>query len=301
MAGGIDWFRWHHGSVTDPKFGLVARRAGARLSDVLAVWAFILEQASASDDRGFFGDVDCEAIDCLFGLDDGQTSEILAQMGARGLIEDQRISAWERRQPKREDETANDRKRRQREREHELKMSASRVTDAESRNVTQCHADVTPGHARGEERREEEKYSLRHTQSNSPDVLRASSVSGQICQAMKQEGISDVNPGHTDLLLLIEAGATMDEFVAAARSAAKKRKGFAYAIGTLKGMRQDAAKSAEGMPKGVLPSARASPSRADLASQTAALMTGAIPFPASTPQPLEIVEVIDEQQPRLAS
>lgn len=37
MAGGIEWFRWHHGSVTDPKFQLVARRSGARLSDVLAV------------------------------------------------------------------------------------------------------------------------------------------------------------------------------------------------------------------------------------------------------------------------
>ena len=24
MAGCIDWFRWHHGSVTDPKFKLIA-------------------------------------------------------------------------------------------------------------------------------------------------------------------------------------------------------------------------------------------------------------------------------------
>ncbi len=47
MAGGIDWFRWHHGSVTDPKFQLVAHRAGVRLGDVMVVWAFVLENASA--------------------------------------------------------------------------------------------------------------------------------------------------------------------------------------------------------------------------------------------------------------
>ena len=34
MAGGIDWLRWHHGSTTDPKFALVAKRAGVRTGDV---------------------------------------------------------------------------------------------------------------------------------------------------------------------------------------------------------------------------------------------------------------------------
>ena len=86
MAGGIDWFRWHHGSVTDPKFQLVARKAGARLSDVLAIWAYVLEHASAADVRGEFGDLDHEAIDCLFGFDDGLTEAVLDQMTVRGLV-----------------------------------------------------------------------------------------------------------------------------------------------------------------------------------------------------------------------
>ena len=62
MANGIDWFRWHHGSVNDPKFGLVAMKADARVGDVIAVWALVLEQASANTDRGAFGDIDHE--DC---------------------------------------------------------------------------------------------------------------------------------------------------------------------------------------------------------------------------------------------
>jgi len=51
MAG-MDWFRWHHGSVTDPKFQLVARKTKSRVADVIAVWAFILETASQSNEQG---------------------------------------------------------------------------------------------------------------------------------------------------------------------------------------------------------------------------------------------------------
>ena len=156
MAGGIDWFRWHHGSVTDPKFGLVAKKAGCRVGDVIAVWAFLLEAASSSHERGHIGQPDFEAMDHLFGLEDGQSLVIFNQMGLRGLVADGRISNWEKRQPKREDDTAAERKRRQREREHEM-MVAGVVTDELSRNVTQCHTEVTLCHDREEESREEKK------------------------------------------------------------------------------------------------------------------------------------------------
>ena len=146
MSGSMQWFRWHHGSVTDPKFNLVARRAGATLPEVLAVWAFLLETASASAERGHYGEIDCEAVDCLFSMDEGKTEAIVAQMQQRGLIEGGSVSNWDKRQPKREDDTANERKRRQREREHELRMAAS-VTSEPTRNDTQSHADVTPRHA----------------------------------------------------------------------------------------------------------------------------------------------------------
>ena len=85
MAGGIDWFRWHHGSVTDPKFQLVARKSKQALAPVIAVWAFVLEQASASEDRGAFGSIDCEAIDCLLGLDDGATAETCFEHARRDM------------------------------------------------------------------------------------------------------------------------------------------------------------------------------------------------------------------------
>ena len=154
MAGGIDWFRWHHGSVTDPKFQLVAKRAGASLPDVLAVWAYLLEGASAATERGHIGGIDCEAVDCLFGFDDGVTALILDRMRARELIGDGVVLSWEKRQPKREreDDNAAERKRRQRE------------TDAAiQNNVTPCHATSHQETPREEKRREEEKKEHTHT------------------------------------------------------------------------------------------------------------------------------------------
>ena len=161
MAGGIDWFRWHHGSVTDPKFQLVAKRAGVTLPSVICVWAYVLEQASANSERGKFGSIDFESLDLLFGFEDGVTQRILACMQDRGLVSQGVVSAWEKRQPKREDETAAERKRRQRERENEPKISTP-VTCDMSRDVTQSHADVTLGHDRGEEsRKEKEKHFIK--------------------------------------------------------------------------------------------------------------------------------------------
>lgn len=165
MANGIDWFRWHHGSVNDPKFGLVAKKANARLGDVIAVWALILEQASANTDRGVFGEIDHEATDYLLGAEDGTTGRILAAMEARSLTTNGRITRWEDRQPKRErvDTTAADRKRAQRERERDS------CNDGDMADVAPSHAtshQVTP---REEKRREELKTFVASATEGCPD------------------------------------------------------------------------------------------------------------------------------------
>lgn len=152
MAGGIDWFRWHHGSVTDPKFQLVAKKAGSRFGDVVAVWAFILEAASTAADRGCIGPVDVESLDFMLGAEDGTTSRILGAMTSRGLIEGTRIASWERRQPKRE-------------REDDSSTERVRAFRQKQRQQQECNAkpgNETPGNAterqetpRVEESREE--------------------------------------------------------------------------------------------------------------------------------------------------
>ena len=159
MAGGIDWFRWHHGSVTDPKFQLVARKSKQALASVIAVWAFVLEQASASEDRGAFGTIDCEAIDCLLGLEDGATAAILAAMGERGLVDGGAVSAWEKRQPKRErtDNTNTERSRAHRGRQRQAQQDGDKQHHAtpEIDDATPCNATQHQKKPRGEESREE--------------------------------------------------------------------------------------------------------------------------------------------------
>jgi hypothetical protein len=207
MAGGIDWFRWHHGSVIDPKFGLVAKRANARRGDVVAIWAYLLEQASQSADRGTVGAIDCDSIDLMLDCDEGTTAAVLQEFAARGMtvvtLRDTQhvtlIAKWDERQPKREDETAAERKRRQREREHELAIaagvtrSASRDVTQKAGDVTQEKPDVTHGHDRGEESREEKNSpSLRSGErgrKRPPAVAVSSLVEAGFSEPLAQEFI----------------------------------------------------------------------------------------------------------------
>ncbi len=143
MAGGIDWFRWHHGSVNDPKFQLVAKKAGASVAEVVAVCASLLEAASMADERGRPNEHDFEAMDCALGIEDGRAATIYGQMTARGLVaKDGSITAWDRRQPRREREDDHSTER--------VKAFRERQRQSGERNATKRHE--TP---RGEERREE--------------------------------------------------------------------------------------------------------------------------------------------------
>lgn len=64
---------------------------------------------------------------------------------------------------------------------------------------------------------------------------------GEACRAMRDAGLIDTNPAHPALQALISSGATPAQFTQAATLAAKKGKGFAYALGTLRGQLRDAA------------------------------------------------------------
>lgn len=95
------------------------------------------------------------------------------------------------------------------------------------------------------------------TSNQTPDPIHTHAApatqAGRVCLAMKAEGIGNPNPGHPDLLMLLDAGATEAEFAGAAQAAVHKGKGFAYAIGTIKRQRQEAASSAKTLHRGPMP------------------------------------------------
>jgi hypothetical protein len=156
----MDWFRWWHGTVTDPKFQWVARRSGQSLAAVIAVWAALLEcastatQGNADATRGNVASFDCNDWDVALNLEDGSVLKIFTAMEQKTLIEEKKIVAWEKRQPKRED-TGNPNTgalsstERSRLRREKLKREATECNDVQR--------DATLGNDREEESREEKK------------------------------------------------------------------------------------------------------------------------------------------------
>ncbi|MGC1550814.1 MAG: hypothetical protein WA777_20010 [Rhodanobacter sp.] len=154
MAAGIDWFRWHHGTVTDPKFGLIARRSGASIPDVVAIWAALLEEGSQSSPRGSIASFDAEAFDVLFNFPEPRTASVLEALRDRGLVKGLQLSAWEKRQPKREREGDDSTERVRKHRAGKKGVSSG----------TPCNASETQETPRVEKSREESlKASLSHS------------------------------------------------------------------------------------------------------------------------------------------
>lgn len=154
MGDLMDWFRWYHGACSDPKWPIVARKAEVNVGVVVSVWAALLEHASQNEERGDVSGFDCETFNALYGYEDGVCEAVLAAMIEKGMICDGRIYAWSKRQPKREDDTAAERKRRQRSREQSEKYEDDTAAE---RNVTDMSRNVTTEKNREEERREEKK------------------------------------------------------------------------------------------------------------------------------------------------
>lgn len=80
------------------------------------------------------------------------------------------------------------------------------------------------------------------------------------CRAMRAAGLASVNPSSPELAALLEAGATADVLADAAARAVGLGKGFAYALGMVRGQMADAARVAAAVAgAGLVPPARASP------------------------------------------
>lgn len=133
------WFRWWNGCCNDPKFALVARDSKQARGNVIAVWAAVLERANDGDERGTANSIPCDEIAITLDLEDSDVASIIESMRNRGMIDGNRVCAWEKRQPEREREEADstDRVRR-----HRAKATSNNGTpcNASDDNVTPCNA-----------------------------------------------------------------------------------------------------------------------------------------------------------------
>lgn len=151
----MDWFRWHHGSVHDPRLRTVARRSQQPEGIVLAVLALMRENASQADPRGSVERWDDEDAGIALGWPTEGVSAIREAMEGK-YLKDGALVDWEREQPKREREDPSaDRVRAFRERKQQ-----ETTQQPKKRSVTPGNATKRLDKSREEEIRSEEEKIL---------------------------------------------------------------------------------------------------------------------------------------------
>ncbi len=100
----MDWFRSWHGAPTDPKWLLIAKRSETQPGIVSAiVWALFDFASQNSAERGSVEAFDAETYAAFSGFDEGAINRVIECLKEKKLIIDGHLSAWEKRQTKRED------------------------------------------------------------------------------------------------------------------------------------------------------------------------------------------------------
>jgi hypothetical protein len=155
-----DWLRLWHDMPTDPKWRVIARKSGQPLPCVIALYTLMLTTASAADDRGSIASLTDEDAAAALDMDEEDVAAIKAAMTGR-VLDGDRLTGWERRQPKRERENDDSSQRVKKHRE----AKANAVTE-----------DVTPRNAmqRQETPREEksrEDIPLSNDNGATPDKI----------------------------------------------------------------------------------------------------------------------------------
>lgn len=142
----IEWFRLWHDMPNDPKWRTIARVSGQPIPVVISVALHVMLDASRNVTRGHV-DVTAEDVASALDVTDEAVEAVLEAMQGR-ILDGDKLTGWEKRQPKREDagdpatgaKSAAERKRLQRERERLAKEAeeASRKSSRheESREVT---------------------------------------------------------------------------------------------------------------------------------------------------------------------
>jgi len=143
----MDWFRSHHGAPSDPKWLVVARKAKVSPALVISTFWMLLDYASQHQDRGSVQGFDIEVAAAFMGVEDEEVQAILTALSERGVIADGRLSNWDKRQPKREDDS--------KERVQRYRNAKKQEETQPEASVTQRNADVTQRNDREKEREKE--------------------------------------------------------------------------------------------------------------------------------------------------
>lgn len=99
----MEWLRLWHDMPNDPKWRTIARLSKQPIALVQALYLHLLVDASMSETRGN-ADVTVEDLASALDADEEQIEAIITAMQGR-VLEDRWITGWEKRQPKRNDDS----------------------------------------------------------------------------------------------------------------------------------------------------------------------------------------------------
>jgi len=136
------WFRSWHGAPTDNKWLVIAAKAKVKPGVVSAVAWALFDHASQADERGSVKEFDTETYAVFSGFGENEVQAVIAAMLSKGVIDENgRLHAWDKRQPKREDDSA-ERVRRHRENKKAGDAGSNGSNDGNDSadGVTQCNA-----------------------------------------------------------------------------------------------------------------------------------------------------------------
>ena len=136
----MSWLRLWHDMPTDPKWRTIARKSGQPLPCVIALFNLLMINASENtDERGTLSSWSDEDAAAALDMDEEAVAAIIAAMDGK-VIENGRLTGWDKRQPKREDGTAAQRKAAWQERENAKRNALER--NGTQRNAPEADTDT---------------------------------------------------------------------------------------------------------------------------------------------------------------
>ena len=149
----MDWYRCYHGAPSDPKWLVIARKAKVEPVVVVGVFWMLLDYASQHSDRGSVAGFDIEVAAAFLGIEEEDALAVVSAFEGKSIIVANKIANWEKRQPKREDNST---------------PRVQRYRNAKSTDETQCNADETQSNEVKQQEREIERKKERKTDPLSP-------------------------------------------------------------------------------------------------------------------------------------
>lgn len=132
------WFRLWHDMPNDPKWRTISRVSKQPITAVISVYLHVLVCASNATERGRTQGLDCEDVASALDLENEQVEAIISAMQGR-VLDGDKVSGWEKRQPAREDGSAG-RAKEWREAQKAKKNAAAAEEGSSERNRTQPNA-----------------------------------------------------------------------------------------------------------------------------------------------------------------